>query len=359
MFSRIKKVMHSLASTCSEFPHVKRAEFQEKPFFSIEHLKGIRIFATTVLRGSDSHDLTGFILELDWQNNRVKEQVPIPLDSAHPFWNARGGNRGGRGVFVHDTTLYVATAMSVLMFDSELKQIGELTHPYLAGLHEIYVDSEGIWLTSTVHDLVVKLDFDGNVIDEWWGSESQLLQQAFGFTGRNLDLEFNFPEETFISEYERYCKEERLHANTVWPHKGGIYVLACREKAFIRIRPEPERIILYDSQLGSPHNSIVTPEDHIIINDTQNELIRTYDLSSGRNLMTLSTPIYEDGNSKQFAKAGWQRGLAHVEGSVYLVGTSPATIFEVDIDKGVVGQICRIDTDVRHCIHGLTVVKNF
>ena len=359
MLSRFKKALTSLNSIRSTTSHTKRARFQDEPLIPRGHLEGLRVFATTVIRGSENRELTGFLLELDWQNNQVKGRIPIPLETGHPFWNARGGNRGGRGIFAHDGTLFVATAMSVLMFDSELNQIGELTHPYLAGLHEIYADSEGIWLTSTVHDLVIKLDFDGNVIDEWWGSESQLLQQAFGFTGRNLNLELNFPEETFVLEYERYCKEERLHANTVWPHNERVYVLACRGKAFIKIRPEPERIILHDSQLGSPHNGIVTPDDRVIINDTQNERIRTYDLSSGRHLMTLSTSIYEDENSEQFAKAGWQRGLAHVEGSVYLVGTSPATIFEVDIDKGVIGQICRIDTDVRHCIHGLTVVKNF
>lgn len=322
-------------------------------------LKDLRIFTTTVIRGSKNRELTGFLFELDWQGNRIKERIPIPLDTGHPFWNARGGNRGGRGVFIHNGTLYIATAMSVLMFDSKLKKIGELTHPYLAGLHEIYVDSEGIWLTSTVHDLVVKLNFSGNIIDEWWGSESKILQQKFGFSSRKLNLSLDFAEEAFTLEYERYCEKERLHANTVWPHNEEVYVLACRRKAFIRIRPDPERIVLQDKQLGAPHNGIVTPDGRIIINDTQNQCIRTYDLLSGKRLMTMSTAIYRSKNSKQFAKAGWQRGLAHVKDSVFLVGTSPATIFEVDIDRLTIGQICKIDTHVSHCVHGLAVIKDF
>jgi hypothetical protein len=48
-----------------------------------------------------------------------------------------------------------------------------------------------------------------------------------------------------------------------------------------------------------------------------------------------------------------------VEDSTYLIGTSPATIFEVNIDKEIIGQVCKIDNDVRHCIHGLTVTRFF
>lgn len=339
--------------------NTKRARFQDKPLTCGVDLKGIRVFVTTVIRGSINRELTGFLFELDWQNNRIKERIPIPLDTAHPFWNVRGGNRGGRGVFAHNGTLYVATAMSVLMFDRKLKKIGELTHPYLAGLHEIYVDSEGIWITSTVHDLVIKLDFGGNIIDEWWGSESQLLQHELGFSSRRLNLNLDFAKETFAIEYERYCQKERLHVNAVWSHNGKVYVLANRTKTFIRIRPGPEKVVLQDIQLGAPHNGILTSTGRVIINDTQKQCIRTYDVLSGKRQMTLSTPVYGSKNSQQFAKTGWQRGLAHIEDSIFLVGTSPATIFEVDIDRVAIGQICKIDTDIRHCVHGLTVTRDF
>ena len=324
-----------------------------------DELPGLRVFATTVIRGSENPELTGFLLEIDWRANQVVRRVPIPLDTHHPFWNARGGNRGGRGVFAFQGILYVATAMSVLLFDRELRQIGELTHPSLAGLHEIYVDASGIWLTATVHDLIVKLDFDGRVLDEWWGSESELLQDILGFSGRELNLQLDFPKETFSDAYEGYCAEERLHANTVWVQDDQVYVLACRKLALVRIRPEPEQIILVDERLKSPHNGILTPDGRVILNDTQHQAIRIYERQTGRPLRTIHTALGQRRRSRQFATAGWQRGLAHVSGPIYLVGSSPASVFEVDIERGLIGQVCAIERDVRHCIHGLTVTKDF
>lgn len=338
---------------------MKKADIRSEPLLPRETAAGIRVFATTVIRGSENHELTGYLLELDWVKNQVKTRIPIPVDTSHPLWNPRGGNRGGRGVAVQHGTLYVATAMSVLLYDRNLTQIGEISHPYLGGLHEISVDHEGIWLTSTIHDLVIKIDFQGNVIDEWWGSESTSLQHALGYSGRDLNLKLDFPPETFVPEYEKYCDEERLHVNTVYARGENVYVLSCSKKAFIQIRPGSDRVIVYDGKLGSPHNGILTPDGRVIINDTRNQCIRTYEFSSGKRLATLFTVLSDDERSVQFAKAGWQRGLAYVEGSIFLVGTSPASVFEVDIDRGSIGQVCVIDSDVTHCIHGLTIARDF
>jgi hypothetical protein len=326
---------------------------------SKKEMEGVRVFATTVIRGSSNREMTGFLFELDWNNGRIERKVPIPLDTKHPFWNARGGNRGGRGVFVYDGKLYVATSMSILIYDTDLMQIGEICHPFLAGIHEIFVSSDGIWVTSTVHDGVVKLDFLSNVTDSWWGSESRLLQEELGYSGRTLRLKLDFPRDSFFQEYERYCAEERLHVNAVWQKEEDVFVLSCRKKAVVQIRPGPERIIFQDEELASPHNCIVTEKGLAVINDTQNQRIRIYDLSSGKMSRTVPTVIYDQMRSEQFANAGWQRGLARVRDSVYLVGTSPATIYEADISTGKVGRVWPIDDDVRHCIHGLCVAEGF
>lgn len=203
-------------------------------------IEGLRVFATTVLRGACDRELTGYLLELDWRRNIVKRQIPIPIKSSHPFWNARGGNRGGRGLFVHGGILYVATALT-------------------------------------------------------------------------------------------------------------IYHL-------IRIRPMPEQVVVFDEKHSSPHNGILTGDGEVIINDTQNQRLCLYSLDDGKVLSTKNTPVHGEiaSCSQQFSSPGWQRGLSHVKRSVYLVGTSPASVFEVDIKSGTIGQICQIDNDINHCIHGLT-----
>jgi len=319
----------------------------------------MRVFASTVIRGDSNPELTGYLYDLDWEAFCVKKRIPIPIDSSHPFWNARGGNRGGRGIVFCNGLLYVATATSILKYDSDLNLIGALDNPLLAGLHEMYTDSDGIWVTSTVHDLVLKISLDGEVLDKWWGSESDLLKNLFGYSSRELNLEMDFGTDSFAEAYDKYCKDERLHINTVWMHKGAVYAFSCWKNSLIRIRPSPEKVVIRDDSLMAPHNVIITEQGKVLINNTMRQTLNVYDLTNGVLLREIPTRIFGENISEQFAKAGWQRGLSHLEGSKYLVGTSPAAIFEVDIDTGAVGQVLQIDKDVRHCIHGLAVVHDF
>jgi len=319
----------------------------------------MRLFATTVIRGDENPELTGYLYELEWKTCSVKKKIPIPLDSYHPFWNARGGNRGGRGIVFCNGVLFVATATTILKYDSDINLIGTLDHPLLAGLHEMFVDSDGIWVTSTVHDLVLKISLDGEVLDKWWGSESELLKNLFGYSSRKLNLEMDFGTERFAEAYDKYCKDERLHINTVWMHKGEVYVFSCWQNSLIKIRPLPEKVVVRDDYLMAPHNAIITERGDVLINNTIKQTLNIYDLKNGALLREIPTRIFGEDVSEQFAKAGWQRGLAHLEGARYLVGTSPAAIFEVDIDTGAIGQVLQIDKDVRHCIHGLAVVHGF
>ncbi|PKN16429.1 MAG: hypothetical protein CVU66_01050 [Deltaproteobacteria bacterium HGW-Deltaproteobacteria-23] len=223
----------------------------------------------------------------------------------------------------------------------------------------MFVDKDGIWVTSTVHDLVLKLSLEGEVLDTWWGSESELLKGLFGFSSRTLNLEMDFGTENFAEGYDKYCKDERLHINTVCMHKNEVYVFSCWKNSLIRIRPLPEKIVVRDDSLSAPHNGIITDRGEVLINNTMKQTLNVYDLNSGLLIREISTRIFDEDVSKQFAKAGWQRGLAHLEGSKYLVGTSPAAVFEVDIESGAIGAVLQIDKDVRHCIHGLAVVHDF
>jgi hypothetical protein len=332
----------------------RHARITGAPLLPASEYRGVRVFASSVLRISSDHAITGYLFEIDWPEGTVRSQIPIPIDSSTPFWNPRGGNRGGRGLAAARGILHVATAVSILRYDRELRPLGEFCDPHLAGLHEIFAESDGFWVTSTSHDLVLKMGYDGSVMDRWFGSESPVLQRALGFTGRQLNLGLNFPAESFATHYEQYCREERLHANAVWTLGQEVYVLASRRRALVRIRPLPEVVILRDESLADPHNCVVTPDGRVLINDTAHQGIRTFDLSSGREVDHLSTLVEEiAGRSTQFVKSGWQRGLFPLRGSVYLVGVSPATVFEVDVDAGVIGRICRIDRDPAHCIHGL------
>ncbi|MGN7613608.1 hypothetical protein ACQZV8_16160 [Magnetococcales bacterium HHB-1] len=341
------------------FFNKKLADRSDEPFIGKDRVGTSRIFASTVVRNSPASDPTGYLIEVDWVSGKVIKKEPIPLDTNHPFWNPRGGHRGGRGIAYRKGILYVATDMSILKYNSDLEIIGEINQPYFAGLHELFIDDQGIWVTSTVHDLVMKVDFEGEILDLWWGSKSPILQKELGFTERELNLELNFPGVSLEEGFGRYCREERLHVNTVWQEGEEVFIFASKQNALVRIRPGPDKVIVHDKALKNSHNGIIDVDGNIIINNTQMQQVFFYSYPEGQFLRKIDTRISGNRGSEQFAKAGWQRGLVHWQDGVYLVGSSPACIFEVDIRKNKVGKLVEIDSDVNHCVHGLIVVDNF
>lgn len=314
-------------------------------------------FTTTVLRGS-TQELTGYLISIDWSSKKVIKKIPIPLDTRHPCWNARGGNRGGRGIQFDKRAgiLYVGTATEILKYTADLEFLGAINHRYMAGLHEILLDEQSIWITSTVHDLIFQIDFEGRILDQWWGSQSRYFQTYFDFQDRQLNTQLDFPTERFVEEYEKYCDTEIFHINALSKVGDALFTLSSSKKAILQIRPE-EKTILVDPELINPHNLSLIGDQEMVLNDTGNQRLQIYNLQTGERTKTLDiqqTAITE--RSVQFAKPGWQRGLAQLDADTYLIGTSPAQILEVDTAKSSVKHRMVLDKDVRHCIHGLLAV---
>jgi hypothetical protein len=295
-------------------------------------------------------ELTGYLYKIDWNTGLVEKKLPIPIDTGNPLF-------GGRGLCYYNGILYVATAMSILKYDMDLDYQGEITNKKLAGLHEIFVEEDDIWCTSTLHDMVLKIDFDGNTLYEWQLNESPELMDRLKLTKRKLNFDMKFPGQEFREGFQDYARDERLHLNTVFPHNGNIYILACKKSALIKIYTGKAGVMFRDRALSSPHNSIITEDGEVLINDTGNQRVRIYGLDTGKCLKSIDTSIYNNGKSEQFAIAGWQRGMARLNKNRYLIGTSPATIFELDIITGKIVNKVELSSDVKHCIHGLEAVK--
>lgn len=315
------------------------------------------VYTSTVIRESDSA-LSGFLILIDWTRKRIIKKIPLPINTGHKYWNARGGNRGGRGIQFdrNNSLLYVATATEILKYSLDLDYLGALNHEYMAGLHEILLDENSLWIISTVHDLVFRLGLDGELQDEWWGSKSTVLRESFFHEERNINIRLQFPEVGFEQAYEKYCSEEVFHLNAVATYNESTYVLSNFKNSVIKIRPT-EEVVFSDSSLCYPHNLYISAEGQIVLNDTGNQRLRVYDVKTGMLLQTVDTPVTCNGESSvQFAKAGWQRGLSVLDTDRYLVGTSPAQIFEIDSSNAEIKGRMIIDKNIRHCIHGLLAV---
>ena len=315
-------------------------------------------YVSTVIRGS-LNELSGFLIVIDWSKKQIINKISLPENSEHKYWNARGGNRGGRGIAFDKRTniLFVATATEVLKYSMDLKLIGRINHDYMAGIHDILLEKNGLWITSTVHDLVFKIDFYGKVIEEWWGSKSIKFKKLYSFNDRELNIKMNFSNKSFEKRYEKYCSEEIFHINSVASYSESIYILSNFKKSILQIKPV-EKILITDNELISPHNICITDDKKVLINDTGNQCVNIYNFLSGKKEAVISTNITLSNEiSLQFARAGWQRGLAYIKKDHYLVGTSPAQLFELNIATGEIIKQLVLDNNVRHCVHGLKVVE--
>jgi hypothetical protein len=321
-------------------------------------LRQRRIFVTTILRNSQDNDMTGFLYELDWAGQRVLRHVPLALAEGARFWNPRGANRGGRGMAVLDGELLVGVAQRILRFDRDLNYLGAIDNPYLGSVHGLAVRNGTIWATSGLHDMVVNLDREGNTLKVWEGHKSSLLRRKFFLPQRTLNLPLDFPEAAYMEHYARYASQELFHINALSMDDGDIHISLPRVRSVVKLEEHGgelrETIAFTDPRLRLAHD-LVHWNDRVLINDTHRQHVRVYS-RTGRLLKILKTEMEAAGGfSRQFFTGGWQRGLAHLHGPVFLVATSPAMVFELDVESGEIGRILRMDHDINNCPSNILV----
>ena len=110
----------------------------------------MRVICTTVIRGADTYEFSGRIVEIDLPSGEIIMTMQLP--DIGFIIGPRGGSRGGRGVRVFENKIYVSTYSCILVYDYSWNLLTEIRHPHVVGHHEIQVDAEGIWCCSTVID---------------------------------------------------------------------------------------------------------------------------------------------------------------------------------------------------------------
>jgi hypothetical protein len=62
------------------------------------------------------------------------------------------------------------------IFDVSLALEREISHPWMGAVHGILVEDDAIWVTCTAADLLLKVAWDGAVLDTWcWREDAELI----------------------------------------------------------------------------------------------------------------------------------------------------------------------------------------
>src|SRR4051812_24729533 len=139
------------------------------------------VAVSSVIRAATLGAPTGFLRVLDLDSNRILFRGFAP-DSrfARDDPNPRGGLRGAKGISCDRERAAIAVADRIQIFDSSWRKLGDFTHPWFGQLHGILADPDGIWVTATACDMLLKMSWEGEVLDSWFWRDDAELRGVLG-----------------------------------------------------------------------------------------------------------------------------------------------------------------------------------
>lgn len=332
-----------------------------------------RIVVSSVVRHATLRQTSGFIRVVDVPRRTVLMTSSFPESRYRSDdSNSRGGLRGARGISVFEDRLVLANTEQLFVYDPAWRLIDEISHPLMGGVHDILAETDGIWVTCTTADLLIKIGWNGTLLSVWeWRSDPGLLA-AFGFENLpavDRHLDYRNPETTrsavrniihlnavtrgpdgLLLSFGRvmspntYRKEKRQRllgriaktleirrrVKKIIPHrnpaqKGGVIVnqVAGSSHSLVRLHDEghTERLI-HTHPVAVPNHNVLQVDDMLVYNDSNHSFLVGKPLQQGRPERKVSIP----------GDPSFVRGLAHIGNVHFLVGNQgPASISIVDL----------------------------
>jgi hypothetical protein len=370
---------------------------------------GRRIAVTSVIRHVASGRNSGLLRVIDLDSRRALLTAIVPESAHRPHDpNPRGGLRGARGVAFLEERFVVANTERVFVFDRTWTMVGELSHPFTADIHELMAETDGVWITCTACDLLVKLSWRGRVLDSWLWRTDRDLVEAFGLRslpGLDGTIDYRDPRQ------RGHRVHDVGHLNAVTRGPAGLIVLlgrvlspaayrarklrglleaigdttviarpalAARRRRQLRERgagplPMPDMaagasalvlvpddgtppagrrrgtLLARADGLGFPNHNAVTTGDLLAYNDSNAGRVVAHDRADGGRTRSVGVP----------GRPSYARGLAWLGGAEFLVGSQrPTALYTVDLGSERVKASAVIGTDPMESVSSLAVVPD-
>ncbi len=305
----------------------------------------------------------GELVKLDWETKKVlRSRLLAPTDpDILDDPNPRGNSRGGKGIVVHGQDIYVAVYHSILVLNHELEERRRLVHPLFAGLHEICMTREGLWVAATAVDAALLLDLDGRTLRSFWPREEPELREPLGLSPAPVDKGV---DNRLLHLHKAVSGTPgHVHLNGVACHGGATYLLLNACGALVQVDPDV-RVLVQEQRLRGGHTPRVTPDgSEIAVCSTFHEGVLFFERDSGRltrEVRLLDFPevadLRRDHPDQPFSKSIFVRGLVPLGSDRFLVGISPAAVLEVDVRRHRLLDMYLHSHEVSDAVHGLDVL---
>jgi hypothetical protein len=311
-----------------------------------------RILCSSVVRSVHQGESHGGVYLVDMDAGTY-EQV-LDWTDANINWEGRGGDRGLRGIAFHGGSIYLAASDEVFVYDRDFIRQGSFRNPYLNMCHEIFVEGDRLYLSSTGFDAVLEYDLASKAFTRGWS-----LRYANAWKlRRTLRLKVPPALRTFDPNgTDGPTHGDTSHVNHVWVKDGA--VLASGTKLGGLWRVNGSRLERYATIPFGTHNTRPF-RDGVLFNHTKTDRI-AYGSLEGDVLASVQLPRYDKDRlehadlPEDLARAAFGRGLTVLADGRVVGGSSPATISVYDLDAGERVSTVNITMDVRNAVHGLEV----
>jgi hypothetical protein len=311
-----------------------------------------RIICSSVIRSVHQGESHGGVYVVDLSSGRV-DQV-LDWSDADIDWEGRGGDRGLRGIAVHDGLIYLAASDEVFVFDREFRRQGSFRNPYLHLCHEICAAGDRLYLTSTGFDSVLEYDLrSSSFVRGYCIRYSKIWRYR-----RTLNIRPKPRLTMFDPNREGGPRPgDSSHINNATFDGDSLYVSGTNLPSLWRITGE--RMDPYASVPYGTHNA-QRFRDGVLFNHTRTDRI-AFAARDGSIRTSLPLPSYPRDSLEHadlpsdLARPAFGRGLAVLDNEMVVGGCSPATITLYRLDTGETLRSVNISMDVRNAIHGLEV----
>lgn len=359
-----------------------------------------RAVVTSLVREADLDEPSGFVRVIDLESGRVLTTLAMPesrLRARDP--NPRGGLRGAKGVGAHGDRLVLANAERLFVLDRRWRLVAEVTHPWLAGIHDLLCEPGGIWVTCASSDLLLRFDWRGELRDEWTWRREPALAAALGFQSPprfRTDLDYRDPAVAHTGVHGI------AHLNGVTRGRDGLLValgrvlppalvralrirgdaarLAARagfgpaavgavrrrrarrltrarvpverfpgsSSAVVSLAGEP-RIVLRVADVTVPNHNVHEEEGLLVYNDSNRSRLVGVDRTTGRERHEAPVP-----GAPPFA-----RGLAALGDGRFLVGSqAPAAVHTIDLAAGRILDSHDLGGKEHECVYAIALLPS-
>lgn len=312
------------------------------------------VLMTDVIRSTQqgqSHGGAYLINLATGEHDKVLDWNTVDID-----WAGRGQGRGLRGIAYHGEHTIIAASDEIYRFDRSFNIVDSYRCPFLRHAHEIVLEGDTLYVTSTTYDSVLTLDLAQGRFATGIHFRTEPTRRAKTAAVRPV----RFDPNGTATQPNAPEPNDKLHINAVSRANGSTFISGVRIPGLLRVveDEQPARLERWANIPAGSHNGSPLG-DHAVFNNTQQDTVCIAN-RKGRIVRAHKAHTYDPAELEHadipndYARQGFLRGLCTTPEGLLIVGSSPSTVCAYHPKQGLVARV-NVTMDVRNCPHGLEV----